>query len=421
MREVAVRAIALGKKYHRGVNNTGALIDRVRGRRRSEPFWALRNVSFNVRSGELVGIIGTNGSGKTTLLKILSRITRPNEGTAEIDGRVGSLLTVGTGFHRELTGRENIFLNGALLGMGKDEVRRQFDEIVDFSGVEDALDTPIKRYSSGMLVRLGFAIAAHLEQEIMLVDEVLAVGDVAFQRKCLAKINDVARHGRTVFLVSHEMPAITEVCDRALWLDGGCIRDFGQAPAIVGRYLEWMSEQDGPRQSFIGMENRTDRVGDERLRLRYIRLLDKDLNAIPCFTTDRGAKFALGYESCDPGSLSHLTISLKILNCRRLPVAVCESADTGPLTRALPSTGEFVCEFDRIALMPGQYSLDVSCRLGHTIVAQIIGAGNFTVIEGVPCPDRPLPKYERGDVLLDYRWRFGFPSTERDEENQNPS
>jgi hypothetical protein len=137
------------------------------------------------------------------------------------------------------------------------------------------------------------------------------------------------------------------------------------------------------------------------------------LNAIPCFTTDRGAKFALGYESCDPGSLSHLTVSLKILNCRRLPVAVCESADTGPLTRSFFSTGEFFCEFDRIPLMPGQYSLDVSCRLGHTIVAQIIWAGNFTVIEGVPCPDRPLPRYERGDVLLDYRWRFGFPSTER--------
>ena len=411
MTKIAVRATGLGKKYYRGVSSTGALIERLRRKYHREPFWALRNVSFELPSGECVGIIGPNGSGKTTLLKILSQITRPNEGTAEVYGRVGSLLTVGAGFHRELTGRENIFLNGALLGMGKSEVRRKFDEIVDFSGVEDALDTAIKRYSSGMLVRLGFAVAAHLEQEIMLVDEVLAVGDAAFQRKCLAKIDDVARNGRTVFLVSHEMPAITEVCDRALWLDNGRIRDCGRASEVIARYLDWMNGQIGPCQSFIDLERRTDRIGSEKLQLKYIRLLDQDTNSVPYFTTGQAARFALGYHCPHPDTLSHFTVSLTILNCRRLAVAVCESSDTDSLSHSLPPGGELICEFERIPLMPGRYSIDVSCRMGHTVIAQIIGAGNFTVVERIPRVDRALPRYGSGDVILDYRWRFSLPQS----------
>ena len=202
-----------------------------------ETFWALKNISFDVKVGEVVGIIGRNGSGKSTLLKILSRITEPTEGHAEIHGRVGSLLEVGTGFHPELTGRENIFLNGAILGMKKEEIRRKFDEIVAFSEVEKFIDTPVKHYSSGMYVRLAFAVAAHMEPEILIVDEVLAVGDVAFQKKCLGKMSDVAGEGRTVLFVSHNMGAIQNLCSKCLWLKGGELASVGESATVIREYL----------------------------------------------------------------------------------------------------------------------------------------------------------------------------------------
>jgi lipopolysaccharide transport system ATP-binding protein len=206
--------------------------------------WAIRDVSFDVRRGEVVGIIGRNGAGKSTLLKILTRITPPTRGRAEIRGRVSSLLEVGTGFHQELTGRENIYLNGTILGMTKDEVERKFDEIVSFSGVERFLDTPVKRYSSGMSVRLAFAVAAHLEPEILIVDEVLAVGDTEFQKKCISKMQDVSRHGRTVLFVSHNMPAVTALCSRAILLGGGKVMMDGSPHEVIGHYLS--SQMDGP-------------------------------------------------------------------------------------------------------------------------------------------------------------------------------
>ena len=202
-----------------------------------ETFWALKDISFEVKVGEVVGIIGRNGSGKSTLLKILSRITEPTEGHAEIHGRVGSLLEVGTGFHPELTGRENIFLNGAILGMKKADIRRKFDEIVAFSEVDKFIDTPVKHYSSGMYVRLAFAVAAHMEPEILIVDEVLAVGDVAFQKKCLGKMSDVAGEGRTVLFVSHNMGAIQKLCSKALWLQTGQLAAHGESGPVIRQYL----------------------------------------------------------------------------------------------------------------------------------------------------------------------------------------
>ncbi len=191
------------------------------GNRVGETIWALKDVSFSVEQGEILGIIGRNGAGKSTLLKILSEVTAPTRGEVKIKGRIASLLEVGTGFHPELTGRENIYLNGAILGMSRQEIRSKFDEIVDFSGVEQFIDTPVKRYSSGMYVRLAFAVAAHLEPEILLVDEVLAVGDAQFQKKCLGKMGDVASEGRTVLFVSHNMIAIQSLCQRTLWLESG--------------------------------------------------------------------------------------------------------------------------------------------------------------------------------------------------------
>ncbi len=203
----------------------------------TEEFWALKDVSFEVKQGDRVGIIGRNGAGKSTLLKILSRITEPTSGRVSIKGRVASLLEVGTGFHPELTGRENIFLNGAILGMGKQEIRRKFDEIVDFAEIEKFLDTPVKRYSSGMYVRLAFAVAAHLEPEILIVDEVLAVGDLQFQKKCLHKMRDVGKEGRTILLVSHNMDAIGSLCRKALYLDGGKVVTSGHVDDVLHKYI----------------------------------------------------------------------------------------------------------------------------------------------------------------------------------------
>jgi homopolymeric O-antigen transport system ATP-binding protein len=215
----------------------GRLLGR-NGRSGTETFWALKNVSFEVKKGEVVGIIGPNGAGKSTLFKILNRITEPTCGGADIYGRVGALLEVGTGFHPELTGRENVFMNGAILGMRRTEIRDKFDEIVSFAGVDRFLDTPVKRYSSGMYVRLAFAVAAHLEAQILLVDEVLAVGDAEFQKKCLGKMHDVSRAGKTVIFVSHAMEAISRLCSRALWLHEGRVRADGAADEVIAGYRD---------------------------------------------------------------------------------------------------------------------------------------------------------------------------------------
>jgi lipopolysaccharide transport system ATP-binding protein len=246
MSRTAVRVDGLGKRYSIGRRPAyGTLSDALvhiaraplRRPRASDVLWALKDVSFELQPGEVIGIIGRNGAGKSTLLKILSRITRPTEGLVEVRGRLSSLLEVGTGFHPELTGRENVYLNGIVLGMKRWEIDRRFDEIVSFAGVEEFLDTPVKRYSSGMYVRLAFAVAAHLEPDILVVDEVLAVGDAAFQRKCLGKMSDAARHGRTILFVSHNMSAIKRLCPTSVQLEGGRLVAWGPTPGLIARYL----------------------------------------------------------------------------------------------------------------------------------------------------------------------------------------
>jgi lipopolysaccharide transport system ATP-binding protein len=260
MSAMVIQASGLSKRYERGATESSALLRDKLARvlrapwkgwsgQKQETFWALKDVSLDVQEGEVLGLIGRNGSGKTTLLKILSRITRPTDGWAEIHGRMGSLLEVGTGFHPELTGRENTFLSGAILGMSKEEIVRKFDEIVSFAELEKFIDTPVKHYSSGMYVRLAFAVAAHLEPEILLVDEVLAVGDIKFQRKCLGKMGDVARAGRTVILVSHQLNQIRRLCNRAVWLEAGVVREIGATADVVGAYESAMSSPDRPSES----------------------------------------------------------------------------------------------------------------------------------------------------------------------------
>lgn len=253
MTTTVIQGESLGKRYRRGLHAEPGLRHAIENFLRSplsvfrgnhqESFWALKDVSLEVREGEVLGLIGRNGAGKTTLLKILSRITRPTTGWAEIHGRVGSLLEVGTGFHPELTGRENTFLSGAILGMSKREIERKFDEIVAFAELEKFIDTQVKHYSSGMYVRLAFAVAAHLEPEILLVDEVLAVGDINFQKKCLGKMGDVARAGRTVVLVSHQLNQVRRLCNRVIWIDTGMVRSEGSASSVIGAYEAAMSSQ----------------------------------------------------------------------------------------------------------------------------------------------------------------------------------
>jgi lipopolysaccharide transport system ATP-binding protein len=253
----AIHAENLSKEYELGGARSGydtlrddlvkaakLLVRRSERRRDREKVWALRDVSLEVGTGEVVGLVGRNGAGKTTLLKVLSRITEPTSGYADIRGRVGSLLEVGAGFHRELTGRENIFLNGAILGMGRGEIRAKLDEIADFAGVERFLDTPVKYYSSGMYLRLAFAVAAHLEPEVLLVDEVLAVGDAEFQRKCLGKMQDVTEEGRTVLFVSHNLAAIRKLCPRTIWIDQGRVAMDAETDQVLAAYLKESFAED---------------------------------------------------------------------------------------------------------------------------------------------------------------------------------
>src|SRR5467141_3728139 len=253
--KIVIRAEKLSKRYRIGERERYTTLRDVLARSLRAPwtllrrpphetFWALKDVDLQVRQGEVLGLIGRNGAGKTTLRKILSRITRPTSGWAEIHGRVGSLLEVGTGFHPELTGRENTFLSGAILGMGKAEIVRKFDEIVAFAELEKFIDTPVKHYSSGMYVRLAFAVAAHLEPEILLVDEVLAVGDITFQKKCLDKMQDVARAGRTVVLVTHQMNQIRRLCHRVVWIDDGAVRASGPTGETTSAYESAMARGD---------------------------------------------------------------------------------------------------------------------------------------------------------------------------------
>ena len=265
--------------------------------RHHEEVWALRDVSFSVREGEALGVVGGNGAGKSTLLKVLTRITTPTSGRAEIRGRVGSLLEVGTGFHPELTGRENVYLNGSILGMKRREITSKLPDIVEFAGIERFMDTPVKRYSSGMYVRLAFSVAAHLEPEVMLVDEVLAVGDAEFQRRCLGRMEDLSESGRTVVFVSHNMQAISQLCDRALWLDKGQLVSDGSSTDVVALYLQ-SGLGAGSSKEWPDLESAP---GDHLARLRSARIVDENGELVHSVDVRRPVGIELAYTVLEPG------------------------------------------------------------------------------------------------------------------------
>jgi lipopolysaccharide transport system ATP-binding protein len=315
-------------------------------------FWALRNVSLQIQQGEVVGIIGRNGAGKSTLLKILSRITAPTEGRIRINGRIASLLEVGTGFHQELTGRENIFLNGAILGMSRAEIIRKFDEIVEFSEIEEFLDTPVKRYSSGMYVRLAFAVAAHLEPEILIVDEVLAVGDAAFQKKCLGKIGSFAQSGRTVLFVSHNMEAVRSLCQRTVWFKDGKLHKDGEANEIIEAYFNSVSEEHS-----FSCEN-----SDYGLIIQKVVLRNDRGEESGQFRPGDDLIVEISYNA--KKHIERPIITLGIMG----NTGSCFTSNMlldGHGPECLEGTGQITCTYKSIPLLPQNYTVKMSVRAGN--------------------------------------------------------
>lgn len=344
----------------------------VSGGESIEEFWALRDVSFEVRRGEVLGIIGRNGAGKSTLLKVLSRITEPTRGRVEIRGRLASLLEVGTGFHPELTGRENIFLNGAILGMTRAEIRRKFDEIVAFAEVEKFLDTPVKRYSSGMYVRLAFAIAAHLEPEILVVDEVLAVGDAEFQKKCLGKMQDVAGHGRTVLFVSHQMATIAALCDSALLLEKGCVKWRGSVPDTIAEYVQAFNSTNHSLEP-------SERRGNGWLRLDAMELFDESGKSVASLYMGQDAIIKLSIRNVLKKSFQRLSLSIGASIMGQRVTTWSTSYSLGDVARAPDADFKIILRLPRLSLMPGRYDLNFYLTINDEVVDWLISGAALDV------------------------------------------
>jgi lipopolysaccharide transport system ATP-binding protein len=318
----------------------------------TQDFWALRDVSFEVKRGEVIGLIGRNGAGKSTLLKILSRITAPTSGRAVIRGRVASLLEVGTGFHPELTGRENVYMNGSILGMSKAEVDRKFDQIVDFAEVGQFLDTPLKRYSSGMSVRLAFAVAAHLEPDILIVDEVLAVGDAQFQRKCLGQMEKVSRRGRTVLFVSHNLAAIRSLCTSAVLLERGNVTSVGPVDAVTAQYLSHTTGTDD-----VPLRDRTDRLGNGKLRFTEVRLRSASGAVTDEVLSGDSLVVEADYTSGETIDHKRLFMAVSLWDEHRNPAALFASDEMGAAFGPVGKTGTLRLEIPNLLLRAGSYSL----------------------------------------------------------------
>jgi lipopolysaccharide transport system ATP-binding protein len=373
------------------------------GRPTTEEFWALRDVSFEVCQGDRLGIIGRNGAGKSTLLKLLSRITAPTQGCISLKGRVASLLEVGTGFHPELTGRENIFLNGAILGMRRAEIRAKFDEIVAFAEVERFLDTPVKRYSSGMYVRLAFAVAAHLEPEILLVDEVLAVGDAQFQRKCLGKMEDVStRQGRTVLFVSHNLVAIQKLCNRAILLSGGECNQEGASQDIINHYLNAFAEEHQ-----ISLSNRRDRTGTGSIRFTNILFCNAQGETVAAFVSGGAARIIISMKAHIDMSAKNVRVDVGIDNCLGERIAWISSSEIGGRLELRNDLSFVQVDISRLQLAPGKYVLTVYADIERQVCDWVKEAGIMSVESGDYYGTGELPPQGQGCLLLDYSMKAG--------------
>ncbi|MPY93307.1 MAG: ATP-binding cassette domain-containing protein [Acidimicrobiia bacterium] len=410
----AVRTTALSKDYvlgERGYRtlreslSSNALRPLRRALRQSPParrqrqvLQALSDLDLEISQGETVGFVGHNGAGKSTLLKVLSRITEPTRGSAAVRGRVGSLLEVGTGFHPELTGRENVFLNGALLGMSRREIQRRFDEIVDFSGVEAFLDTPVKRYSTGMFVRLAFAVAAHLEPEVLIVDEVLSVGDAAFQRRSVARMGEVAREGRTVLFVSHNIAVVQALCSRAVVLENGRKIAEGPTAEAVTQYVRRLEQN-----ASADLLERTDRSGRGYVRVSALRV-----HGGPSGFPRTGEPLVLEIDVT--GVLRAAACAVTVHNALGTPVLTLDSGQASPVDVVRPDSRAFVCTVDELPLVPGRYRLDVSLS-GDGYVQDLVPAASYLDVEQGVLGRRPVIGPAGGDVAVAHRWEVPDSTT----------
>ena len=410
MSAVVIRAEALSKRFHVSVGRRGhdtlsdVLSDGFRtlfrrnGAGGPDTIWALRDASFEITKGQIVGLVGRNGAGKSTLLKILSRIIAPTEGRAEIHGRVASLLEVGTGFHPELTGRENVYLNGAILGMKKREIERKFDEIVAFSEIERFIDTPVKRYSSGMHVRLAFAVAAHLDPEILLVDEVLAVGDTAFQAKCLGKMNTVAQEGRTILFVSHNMAAIQNLCTRGIVIREGRLVFDGTAAEAVNEYLQHLTQPTGSP-----FQENPHRSGPGGLLFTAARVLDETGRESRYLVAGRPASFEFEYENII--GARRASMGFILYNHLGTAVANFDMNLTGHISKPLGPRGKFVCHVPILPLPLGQYRGAITAHAGGQWTDHVPNGILFEVASSTFFTTGRTPTPQWSACLVAHDWR----------------
>lgn len=420
MSDSIIQVENLGKKYqlrHQSNERYTALRDVVTSKVRKflrppaerepaspqeEDFWALKDISFEVKRGEVLGIIGRNGAGKSTLLKILSRITEPTTGRVSLGGRVASLLEVGTGFHPELTGRENVFLNGAIMGMTKAEIRSKFDEIVSFAEVSRFLDTPVKRYSSGMYVRLAFAVAAHLEPEILVIDEVLAVGDAQFQRKCLGKMQEVSRGGRTVLFVSHQMAAVENLCQSAILMSNGRLVQRGPATSIIASYVAECASS-----ATISLADRKDRRGNGRLRFVQIRICDPQGNDLPAMTCGEDSVLEIKFKNVAGEALPNLDVSIGVENSMGQRITTWSTSYTGDDHTTTPASDFFArIHLRRISLLPGTYTLYTFATVNGDVADWLLPATVINVEPGDFYGTGKLPETRDGAIASEHRFTF---------------
>jgi lipopolysaccharide transport system ATP-binding protein len=416
-RDTAIQVRGLGKRYSLGQMRGGygmlrdALVARIRAlrerRRQPEEFWALRDVDLEVERGETFGIVGHNGAGKSTLLKILSRITPPTRGEADLNGRVGALLEVGTGFHPELTGRENIYLNGAILNMRRAEINRKFDEIVEFADIGPFIDTPVKRYSSGMQLRLAFAVAAHLEPEILIIDEVLSVGDLAFQRKCVGRMETVAAEGRTVLFVSHNLTAVSNLCHRAMLLVNGRTAAMGDAREVISEYARQVGTRSG-----TPLTDREDRRGSGELQFTGISF-ESAGRAIDSPTTGEDLEIILSYRTADGRPLRNVSFGVLVLTQLNELMLHLSSPVIGAVLDEIPGEGAARCLLPRCPLPAGQYQLHIWAEIADQPLDWIEHACELTVIQGDYFGSGRVPPPTHRAVLVDHAWTVeeGPPAT----------
>lgn len=362
--------------------------------------WALRDVSFELSPGDILGVVGRNGAGKSTLLKVLARITEPTEGRLDLRGRVASLLEVGTGFHPDLTGRENVFLNGTMLGMSRREVAARLDEILEFAEIRKFADTPVKRYSSGMYVRLAFSVAAHLDPDVLIADEVLAVGDAEFQRKSLGEMRGVAEGGRTVIFVSHNHALVSSLCNRAIWLERGRLMASGEVEDVLSTYA-------ASQQTFGGdAAHRTDRLGNGRVLVTETFL--REPGGAPTAAVSAGEPLELVVRYAGDGEdLDRLAVTVTIETLLRERIATVSNALSGDELAPVPSTGELVCSLTGLPLNEGDYMLTVRLEVDGQTADFIADTSRFHVDPAGFYSTRAVPGARSGALLLDHRWRLG--------------